>query len=79
MSKGSAHSASPSTRVVADYFACSANGDPLLGEASLSTIGKTRDLSDTSMRCPNDIGGEGHHDGVINRQPRLEPSGAIRA
>ena len=50
---------------VADYFACSAAGDPILGEASLATIGKTRDISDTSQRCPSDIGGEGHLDGVI--------------
>lgn len=50
---------------VADYFACSEAGDPILGEASLATIGKTRDISDTSQRCPDDIGGEGHLDGGI--------------
>ncbi len=50
---------------LADYFACSSAGDPVVGEASLQAIGRARDLSDDSLRCPRDIGGEGHHDGVL--------------
>jgi hypothetical protein len=50
---------------LADYFACSSAGDPVVGEASLQAIGRARDLSDDSLRCPQDIGGEGHRDGVL--------------
>lgn len=50
---------------VADYFACSIAGDPVVGEASLATIGKQRDLSGEPVRCPADIGGEPHLDGML--------------
>jgi MYXO-CTERM domain-containing protein len=46
---------------VADYFACSLNGDPRLAE----TFGVLRDLSDTHKVCPNDMNGEVHADGEI--------------
>jgi MYXO-CTERM domain-containing protein len=49
----------------ADYFACSANDDPVLGEASLALLGSARDLTDTTKRCPDDILGEPHADGEI--------------
>ncbi|WP_437681104.1 MYXO-CTERM sorting domain-containing protein [Sorangium sp. So ce131] len=50
---------------LADYFACSVNGDPSLGEASLAILGAGRDLSDSAMRCPDDLLGEVHEDGKI--------------
>ncbi len=50
---------------VADYFACTMNGGPIVGEATLAPLGKARDLSDTSKRCPDDVVGEGHLDGEI--------------
>ncbi|WP_156338631.1 hypothetical protein [Chondromyces crocatus] len=48
---------------ISDYFACSINGDKVLGEASLGSY--ARDLSDTSKRCPDDTVGEVHFDGEI--------------
>jgi hypothetical protein len=50
---------------LADYFACTVNGDPLLGEASLVPFGSDRDLTDTSKVCPDDVFGEVHMDGEI--------------
>jgi len=50
---------------IADYFACTMNEDPVLGEASLAPFGAQRDLSDTSKRCPDDTVGEVHYDGEI--------------
>jgi len=49
----------------ADYYACTVNGDPLLGEASLAKLGAERDLTDTHKVCPDDVYGEGHMDGEI--------------
>lgn len=50
---------------IADYFACSENGDPTLGEATLEVVGGARDLTDTSKTCPTDMVGEVHDDGEI--------------
>lgn len=50
---------------ISDYFACSDNDDPVFGEASLGPLGGTRDLRDTSKRCPDDMNGEVHDDGEI--------------
>lgn len=50
---------------LADYGACTVNGDPLLGEASLVPYGSGRDLTDTSKVCPKDVFGEVHMDGEI--------------
>jgi MYXO-CTERM domain-containing protein len=51
---------------LADYFACTVNGDPMLGEASLALVGGGgRDLTDTSKVCPDDIFGEVHMDGEL--------------
>jgi MYXO-CTERM domain-containing protein len=50
---------------IADYFACTVNGDSILGEASLAPFGAERDLSDTSRRCPDETVGEVHEDGKI--------------
>ncbi|MCC6556185.1 MAG: hypothetical protein IT372_24760 [Polyangiaceae bacterium] len=50
---------------ISDYFACSVNGDNILGEASLAPFGAQRDLSDTTRRCPDDTVGEVHEDGLI--------------
>ncbi len=50
---------------VADYFACSVTGDPVLGDVVLDAYGLVRDLGDTSKRCPNQIGGEPHADGEL--------------
>ncbi len=51
---------------LADYFACTVNGDPTLGEASLGLLsGGARDLTDTSKVCPDDIFGEVHMDGEL--------------
>ena len=50
---------------MADYFACTENGDPVLGEASLVPYGSGRDLTDTSKVCPDDMAGEVHMDGEI--------------
>ena len=50
---------------IADYFACSNNGDPILGEASLGPLGAERDLTDASKVCPADVLGEVHEDGEI--------------
>lgn len=52
---------------LSDYFACTVNDDPILGEASLALIagGASRDLTDTSKACPDDIIGEVHADGEI--------------
>lgn len=48
---------------VADYFACTLNDDPILGEATMP--GGLRDLTDTTKSCPGDILGEVHFDGEI--------------
>lgn len=48
---------------ISDYFACTMNGDPVLGEASL--MGSARDLTDTSRSCPDGVIGEVHADGEI--------------
>lgn len=50
---------------IADYFACSDNDDPTLGEASLGPLGAERHLDDTHKRCPDDMVGEVHADGEI--------------
>ncbi|WP_437736965.1 MYXO-CTERM sorting domain-containing protein [Sorangium sp. So ce1335] len=50
---------------LADYFACSVNGDPTVGEASLELFGMERDLSDDQKTCPDDLFGEVHEDGEM--------------
>jgi len=50
---------------VADYFAGTMNGDPVLAESALGTFGAARDLRDKSARCPKDVVGEVHEDGRI--------------
>ncbi|WP_438019992.1 MYXO-CTERM sorting domain-containing protein [Sorangium sp. So ce315] len=50
---------------LADYFACSVNGDSTVGEASLQLFGMERDLSDDDKTCPDDLVGEVHEDGEI--------------
>ncbi len=50
---------------VADYFACTMNDGPVVGESTLVPLGKGRNLSDASKRCPDDVVGEGHLDGAI--------------
>ncbi len=50
---------------IADYFACTVNGDPTLGEASLAPFGAERDLSDNVKICPDDLVGEVHEDGEL--------------
>jgi MYXO-CTERM domain-containing protein len=49
----------------ADYFACTLNGDPVLGEASLATLYATRDLTEGGKVCPDDLFGESHEDGKM--------------
>lgn len=50
---------------IADYFACSENDDPILGEASLDVLSAARNLEDDSKSCPDDMVGEVHADGEI--------------
>ncbi len=50
---------------IADYFACSENDDPILGEATLAVLSAARDLTDTAKTCPGDMVGEVHADGEI--------------
>lgn len=50
---------------LADYWACSDNDSPVLGEAALAPFGAQRDLSNTQKRCPDDIGVESHADGEL--------------
>jgi Zn-dependent metalloprotease len=50
---------------LADYFACTVNGDPTVGEASLVPLGAARDLTDTHKVCPDDLVGEVHYDGEL--------------
>ena len=48
---------------ISDYFACTMNDNPVLGEISLGQY--TRDLADTTKRCPDDTNGEVHDDGEL--------------
>ncbi|HSN97294.1 MAG TPA: hypothetical protein VLS89_03315 [Candidatus Nanopelagicales bacterium] len=48
---------------ISDYFACTMNGDALLGETSLAEY--ARDLANTAKRCPDDVVGQVHSDGEI--------------
>ncbi|AKT39620.1 hypothetical protein [Chondromyces crocatus] len=50
---------------IADYFACSLNGNSLLGEASLVPLGAGRELQDTAKVCPDHVVGQVHEDGEI--------------
>lgn len=50
---------------ISDYFACTVNGDPTLGEASLGLFGQARDLTKTDKKCPDDVIGEVHADGEM--------------
>lgn len=50
---------------IADYFACSHNGDPVVGEASLALLGAARDLEAIDKKCPDDVIGEVHMDGEL--------------
>ncbi|MFC1745329.1 M36 family metallopeptidase [Candidatus Riflebacteria bacterium] len=50
-----------------DYFACSIENDPLLGEYVMNKLGKPwmRNLTDTNKHYPEDMAGEIHRDGEI--------------
>ncbi|MBX3185109.1 MAG: hypothetical protein KIT72_00170 [Polyangiaceae bacterium] len=50
---------------ISDYFACSENGDPLLGETSLGALGAQRNLAAPTKTCPSDMVGEVHADGEL--------------
>ncbi|WP_437562408.1 hypothetical protein [Sorangium sp. So ce542] len=50
---------------LADYFACTVNGDSTLGEASLEPFGAQRELSKDVKVCPDDLVGEVHDDGEL--------------
>jgi len=50
---------------ISDYFACTENGDPILGEATLEPFGVGRHLDDTSKTCPTDMVGQVHADGEL--------------
>lgn len=50
---------------LADYFACSDNDSPVLGEAALAPFGAQRDLTEAWRRCPDDVGREAHEDGRL--------------
>ncbi|EYF04680.1 MYXO-CTERM sorting domain-containing protein [Chondromyces apiculatus] len=50
---------------IADYFACTLNGNAILGEATLAPLGAARDLEDTAKVCPSGVVGEVHEDGEI--------------
>ncbi|MFH2007530.1 MAG: hypothetical protein ABI333_13175, partial [bacterium] len=50
---------------VSDYFACTVNGDPVLGETAFQTSGGGRDLTVTSGVCPDNIYGQVHMDGAL--------------
>ncbi|WP_437959978.1 hypothetical protein WME76_10245 [Sorangium sp. So ce119] len=50
---------------LADYFACTVNGDSTLGEATLELFGMQRELTDDAKTCPDDLVGEVHEDGEM--------------
>ncbi|KYF63033.1 hypothetical protein BE11_05845, partial [Sorangium cellulosum] len=50
---------------LADYFACTVNGDSTLGEATLERFGMQRELTDDAKTCPDDLVGEVHEDGEM--------------
>ncbi|WP_437593054.1 MYXO-CTERM sorting domain-containing protein [Sorangium sp. So ce1000] len=50
---------------IADYFACTVNGDSTLGEATLVPFGMARDLAKNTKTCPGDLVGEVHEDGEL--------------
>ncbi|WP_438029342.1 MYXO-CTERM sorting domain-containing protein [Sorangium sp. So ce233] len=50
---------------LADYFACTVNGDSTLGEATLKLFGMQRELTDDAKTCPDDLVGEVHEDGEM--------------
>jgi hypothetical protein len=50
---------------IADYFACTVNGDSTLGEATLAPFGMARDLAKDTKTCPGDLVGEVHEDGEL--------------
>ncbi|WP_437281715.1 MYXO-CTERM sorting domain-containing protein [Sorangium sp. So ce375] len=50
---------------IADYFACTVNGDSTLGEATLAPFGAARDLAKPTKTCPGDLVGEVHEDGEL--------------
>lgn len=58
---GATHWGSAINEGTADYFACSLNGDPDLGEAT----GVARNLASYAGVCPDDIVGESHDDGLL--------------
>lgn len=49
---------------VADYFACSVMGDPIMAEFALVNLGAGRDLTKFA-ECPADYHGEEHIDGLM--------------
>lgn len=50
----------------ADYFSSTVNDDPVVGEASLSTLGPyARDLEGDGGMCPDTMYGETHEDGKL--------------
>ena len=55
----------PINEGLADFFSCTVNGNPILGETSLAPFGLTRDLTKTTKVCPTDMTGEEHDDGEI--------------
>lgn len=50
---------------ISDYFACTENGNAVLGETTLAVLGAARDLEDTAKTCPRDLVGEVHADGEV--------------
>ncbi|MBI5534266.1 MAG: hypothetical protein HY898_16195 [Deltaproteobacteria bacterium] len=47
----------------ADYFSCTVNDDPIVGESSLGQY--ARDLEGPSGKCPANMSGESHEDGKM--------------
>ena len=47
----------------ADYFSCTVNNDPTVGEASLGLLGMERHIDQVHGMCPEDVMGEAHYDG----------------
>jgi MYXO-CTERM domain-containing protein len=60
----------------ADYFSCTVNNDPVVGEASLEKLSQ-RDLSQYSGKCPDSLFGEPHEDGRLIGRASWEVRAAI--
>ncbi len=50
---------------ISDYFAVSLFDDPVMGEFAAMDEAGLRDVSETDLRCPEDIVGEVHNDGKL--------------